>query len=255
MKKFIGLLAVAICVLTSCKEDESSSLNPGTLNLTFENRIAESPLILGETYTNTSNENYRVSELKYIISNITLRRKDGSLFIIPPEESYFVVNQAQASSLTINLDNIDAGAYESVSFGFGVDPTKYPIQSGTLNFIPTAEETGMLWTWSAGYKFIKFEGDFTSNSTQEESPFLIHVGSHGANLDNYREITVPLENTIDEDFMIAEDIQASQHINFDIAQIFDGPNLISLENKSDIQVDPENAPKIASNISTAFSIN
>ena len=249
MKK-IFLTLLAVTTILSCKEDETQSLDPGTLNLTFNNSIT-----LGESYSNTSGESYTVNELKYIISNVMLTRKDGSVISYPQDQSYFVINEADANSLTIQLDDIASGAYTSVTFGFGVDPTKYPIESGTLNFIPTAEEAGMLWTWSAGYKFIKLEGDYISQNGTEEAPYLIHVGSHGANLDNYREITVPLGDDIaNTDFIIGEGLNASQTINFDVSKVFDGTNIISIEDKPDIQVDPENAPKIATNISTAFFV-
>ena len=113
----------------------------------------------------------------------------------------------------------------------------------------------MLWTWSAGYKFIKLEGDYIAEGGTDEEPFIIHVGSHGANLDNYREITVPLGDDIaNTDFNIAEGLNASQTINFDVSRIFDGSNTIRIENKPDIQVDPVNAPLITTNISTAFFV-
>ena len=107
----------------------------------------------------------------------------------------------------------------------------------------------MLWSWSAGYKFIKFEGSYTTTVDNEESnTFLYHVGSHGATLDNYKEVELPISKEI------TTNTTTSQTINFDVAKIFDSINTLSLANKDDIQVDPENAPKIAENVSTAFSI-
>lgn len=254
MKKTLTWL-LTILVIVACKEDESQTPDPGTLNLTFENVINGTLLNLGDSYENSSSESFTVNELKYIISNITLTRKDGSLVIYPVDQSYFVINEADPNTQSIQLENIEAGAYTSLSFGFGVDPTKYPIASGTLNFIPTAEEAGMLWTWSAGYKFIKLEGDFTSQTGTQAAPYLIHVGSHGANLDNYREVMIPLGDDIaNTDFTIGQGVNAAQTIYFDVSKVFDGPNTISIENKPDIQVDPVNSPKIASNISTAFFV-
>jgi len=253
MKKTF-LILLATIAITACKEDETQVQNPGTLNLTFENVIDDTTLNLGDSYINSSSETYTINELKYIISNITLTRKDGSLEIYPQDESYFVINEADANSKSIQLNGIEAGDYTAITFGFGVDPTKYPIESGTLNFVPTAEETGMLWTWSAGFKFILLEGDYTPQTVTESSPYLIHVGSHGANLDNYRDITVALGATSSNtDFTIAEGVNASQTILFDVSKVFDGANTISIDNKPDIQVDPVNAPLIATNISTAFA--
>ncbi|RMB58606.1 hypothetical protein EAX61_09930 [Dokdonia sinensis] len=250
MKK-ICLLILSTCILLSCDSDDNTNREPGSLELRFENKIGSENLILGTPFTNSSNEQYVVNELKYIISNITLTRKDGSQFIYPVADSYAVVNEEESSSKMITLTNIDAGTYDRITFGFGVDPTKYPIESGTLNFVPTAEEAGMLWSWSAGYKFIKMEGTYTPENGTESNDFVIHVGSHGANLDNYKEI----ELAIGEDIKINSATASSKIISFDVSQVFNGANTIRLEDKADIQVDPINAPKIAQNIQAAFSIN
>ena len=252
MKKTLFIL-LTIIAITACKEDESQTQELGTLNLTFENVVDGAPLKLGDSYSNKSLETYTVSELKYIVSNITLTRKDGTLLIYPQDQSYFLINEAEPSSQNIQLEGIEAGDYTAVTFGFGVDPTKYPIESGTLNFIPTAEEGGMLWTWSAGYKFIKLEGDYTTQNATEEASFIVHVGSHGANLDNYKEVTVPLNNN--GYLTIEEKVNTSKTIFFDMGQVFDGANSISIDNKPDIQVDPINAPRIADNISAAFYVS
>ncbi len=249
MKRLIFFF-ISTIVLLSCNSDDNSNNEPGSLELRFVNSIGSENLSLGTTYTNSSNEEYTVNELKYIISNITLTRKDGSQFIYPVAESYAVINEGISTSKKISLSDIDAGTYEKITFGFGVDPTKYPIESGTLNFVPTAEEAGMLWSWSAGYKFIKLEGTFTPENASESSPYNIHVGSHGSNLDNYKEIELPLD-----DIKINADTSVSKSIYFDVSQIFNGANTIRIEDKTDIQVDPVNAPKIAQNIQAAFSIN
>lgn len=255
MKALNYLSIITLCIgLLSCNNDESTTKNPGTLELNFIHTIGSDMLDLGETYQNTSGESYVVDELKYIISNIRLTDTQGDEFIYPVDESYFVIDQAQPLTQMLRLNNIEAGAYTQLAFGFGVDPTKYPIESGTLNFVPTAEEAGMLWSWSAGYKFIKLEGNFTSDTTVTPTPFVIHVGSHGATLDNYKEIELSLISDTGDPLIIEEDVMAVEGIFFDVGRVFDGPNTISIEAKTDIQVDPVNAPKIATNIQTAFFI-
>lgn len=248
MKKIIAFFAFAT-LLVSCNEDkDDTSEEFGSLNLVFENSVGDQPLTLeGNVYLNNSGEAYRVSELKYIISNIELTRSDNTVVTIPPQKSYFVINEAGTTNAS--LDSIPSGSYTNITFGFGVDPTKYPIESGSMNFIPTAEEAGMLWTWSAGYKFLKFEGTYsTTEDTGDENMFTYHVGSHGANLDNYKEVSLAFAKDITANTL------TNQTINFDVAKIFDSTNTISLVAKDDVQVDPENAPKIAENTRTAFNI-
>jgi len=253
MKKFFAFLAGVSILLTACNNNDDPGTivqDPGNLNLVFENTVNGTSLDMAPaTYTNSSDETYTVNELKYIISNITLIKTDNTEYIYPVEDSYFLINED--GSKTANLSNIPADTYKGIKFGFGVDPTKYPIESGTLNFIPLAEEAGMLWTWSAGYKFLKFEGAYANAADPtNETPFLYHVGSHGANLDNYKEITLTLN-----EFGINSENTASKTIQFDIAKIFDSVHTLSLEEKNEIMVDPVNAPKIAENTSTAFSIS
>jgi len=248
MKKTFFLLM--LCTLFIACNDEEENAEPGSLNLTLSNMIEGQPIQLGNTeYENSSGERYIVDELKYILSNIVLVRADGSEFIYPVADSYFLINEADVLSKSISLDNIDAGDYVAIRFGFGVDPMQYPIESGTLNFVPRAEEAGMLWSWSAGYKFLKFEGSYTTPIVTETTPFLFHVGSHGANLDNYKEITLPI-GTI----TINTAVQPSRDIQFEVSAIFNGTNTIAIDNKNEIMIDPINAPLIADNISGAFSI-
>ncbi len=248
MKK-IAILLVTCLAIASCKSDDEGGSEPilGNLTLDFKNVIENTDIELGtNTYTNGSAENYKISELKYIISNIVLINDNGEEFKYPVDQSYFLVNEEVSTSKSIPLSDIPSATYTKIRFGIGVDQSKYPIESGTANFIPTAEEAGMLWNWSAGYKFIKFEGTFGDADT----PFLIHVGSHGATLDNYKEVTLDLSSNV----IVSDSATASIGISADIAKIFDSTNTHSLVEKSDIQVDPENAPKIAENINTMFTV-
>ncbi len=248
MKK-IALLLMIVIASVSCKSDDSTPATPGNVNLTFQNRVGNAPLVLNtDTYTNQSNETYQVSELKYIISNIVFIDANGDEFAYPQAESYFVVNEENPLSKAISLSNVAGGNYTKVRFGIGVDQSNYPL-NGVNDFIPTAQETGMLWSWSAGYKFIKFEGTF-SGPTHANSPFIFHIGSHGTTLDNYRTVTMDLTQALN----VSQEATGSVAINLDVAKIFDSVTNFSLEEKSDVQVDPVYAPIMANNFAASFSI-
>ncbi|QKX04648.1 hypothetical protein HN014_06880 [Aquimarina sp. TRL1] len=249
MKNFflIALLAVGI---VSCKSDDDSTtdLEPGALTINVSNVIDGKNIELNNTsYTNKSNETYKIAELKYIISNIVLIKENGDKVAYPVEKSYFLINEEVDASKKIALSDIEGGVYTKISFGFGVDQSNYPL-NGVNNFIPTAEENNMLWSWSAGYKFLKFEGTYNENDGPEKE-FVIHVGSHGTTLDNYKEVTVNLTQQL----TINKGTTPAITLNADISKIFDGTNTHSLTVKSDIQIDPENAPKIAENVSKMFT--
>jgi len=249
MKKIAySFLLISSIFLSSCNDDNNIN-QTSAIELTFDNRISESQdLILNNsTFVNQNNEIVLTKELKYIISNITLIQDNGTTFEYPKVDSYFVINEEEPSSLLLNLTGIPVGNYTQIAFGIGVDQSKYPLDGGVLNFVPQAEETGMLWNWAAGYKFIKFEGAFTPQGGTE-NPFIIHVGSHGTNLDNYKFVTLPLGNAI----TVATGNTANINVDAFVANIIDATNQIKLENASDIQVDPVNAPKIAKNLESTF---
>ncbi|MGH1385438.1 MbnP family protein [Kordia sp.] len=250
MKKITYIFSLTTLLLASSCSNDSDAIETSAIEITFDNRISASQdLDLGTTvYMNQNNESVVTNELKYIISNIALIQDNGTVFEYPKEDSYFVINEEDSSSLTLSLTGIPVGNYTQISFGIGVDQSKYPLDGGVLNFIPQAEATGMLWNWAAGYKFIKFEGTFTPQGGTE-SPFAIHVGSHGQNLDNYKFVTLPLANTIN----ISAGNTASVTVEAYVQSIIDATNQIKLEDTSDIQIDPVNAPRIAKNLESTFS--
>lgn len=244
MKRIAFLLCITLAIV-GCSDDDTET---GDVTLSFENIIAGNNIELNNTsYTNESDETYTISELKYIVSNIVLIKDNGDQFTYPQADSYFLVNEKADASKTLALNGVNAGEYTKIKFGIGVDQSKYPLNE-VNNFIPTAEENDMLWSWSAGYKFIKFEGSYTTPGNDPET-FIIHVGSHGTNLDNYKEVTLDLPNPL----MVTNESSSSIAISSDIAKIFDSTNTHSLKEKSDIQVDPVNAPIIAQNIATMFT--
>lgn len=249
MRNIFLILSIAIFAVSCKNDDTQTSATPGTVNINFQNKVGNQSLILNaEGYANLSGETYTVSELKYIVSNIVFIDADGNEFAYPQAESYFVVNQADENSKKLALTNVAGGIYAKVRFGIGVDQSNYPL-NGSNDFIPTADENGMLWSWSAGYKFLKFEGRF-SGPTLTDKPFNLHIGSHGTNQDNYREITMPI-NAIN----VSSESTNNLTLTMDVAKIFDGVAAFSLEEKSDVQVDPVYAPKLINNFQASFSVN
>jgi hypothetical protein len=239
------LLVIIICLSLACSSDDEA----GNISINFNTKVGEANLELNSnTYTKNGGESFSVDELKYIISNIVLIDANGNEFVYPQQDSYFLINEAVIQSQSFTLQNINANNYTSIRFGVGVDQSNYPL-NGVDNFVPTAEDNGMLWSWSAGYIFMKIEGLYSS-SQSTDVPFRYHIGSHGENLDNYREVNL--------DFMqplaVSESQTAEVNINFDVLKLFSSEYDMLLEDKDDIQIDPENAPKIRENYAQAFEI-
>lgn len=224
-KNTFAFLAFAT-FLTSCSSDDDSGQSlsgNGEMELFFDNSVNGDKLILGTNYTNSNNETLKINRLNYIVSNFILIKEDGTEFAYPKEDSYFVISE-EAGLKSIHLHNIPAGNYTKIRFGLGVDQQRY-LQGETAqqSFWDLADENDLTWTWSTGYRFINFEGSFTSPNFEGEKIFQVHQGSNTAT-DNYREITVILPNTA----RVRADISPSVHFIADANEILDGQNKIKL---------------------------
>src|SRR5690606_41193602 len=105
------------------------------------------------------------------------------------------------------------------------------------------------WSWAAGYKFLNFEGTFTSETVTEPTDFKIHMGSLGSDLDLYREVTLELPTNA----LVSDDLSPGIHLKIDAGKILVGPaGNISLSEKAVVMVDEVKSPKIAENTSKMF---
>jgi hypothetical protein len=105
----------------------------------------------------TESYGYRLTDLRYYVSQIALIQNDGST--IELEDLYLLVDLGN-SDQTYDLGSWDVGAVKSMRFSIGVDqahnhldPTTYPPTHPLSPQLPT-----MHWGWSAGYRFCTLEG-------------------------------------------------------------------------------------------------
>lgn len=218
----LNVLLVSACSSDDNLEDKMDDL-PGKATLYFDNGFKGDALILGSTYLNSNNEKLTIKRLNYIISNIVLIKTDGTPYVYPKKHSYFIISEEKQIK-TIYLENIPSGDYKQIKFGIGVDNQRYlEGESSQQAFWDYASSLDMVWTWSTGYRFINFEGSFTSNQNMDPVDFQVHQGSNTAT-DNYREITLQLPTTLR---VRAKDIP-NVHLMTDANVILDGLNKIKL---------------------------
>ncbi len=229
MKFFNQSLVIAFAMaltLVSCSNDDTTETisGEGTLKLEFDNVYRSADLAMNTAYTNSNGEVVKVSKLKYIISNIKLTNEDGTVFTYPKSQSYFIVDELTAYSLILNLPNVPAGNYTKVSFGIGVDQDQFNLgAAGQGNFLTDAQNAGMMWSWSAGYKFVAFEGTFTSSTVTTPTSYMVHTGQTGTDY-NYTSVTLDLPTKA----LVRTTITPQVHIMADASQLIDGTNKISL---------------------------
>lgn len=232
MKFQLNKIVIAIIVaitLTSCSNDNNTAIGNGTLKIEFDNVYGDANFAFNTPYTNSNGEVINVTNAVYIISNIVLTKQDGSTYTIPKSESYFFVNESDASSTVISLPNIPSANYTKVSFGVGVDETQFNVGAdGQGNLWERASNLGMTWSWAAGYKFVKFEGTVTSAS-HTDANYRVHTGKTGS-VYNYASVTLDLP----ENALVRTNITPQVHIMANLKEIIDGTTKINFEDGLDV---------------------
>lgn len=258
--KTVALAAIATAFVSCSSDDDATNEviadTYGDVEFYFDNGTNGDALTLGVPYTNSMNETLTVDKLNYIISNFVLIDTDDNEVVYPKEQSYFITNQ-QDEIKTVHLENIPAGNYKAVRFGIGVDEQRY-LQGETAqqSFWDLAAANDLTWTWSTGYRFVVFEGAFTSAENTEPIPFKVHQGSN-SETDNYREVTLTLPTTA----RVREGETPSIHIITDVNKLLDGETKISLYDNLNQAgtaaaiMGGENLIKIADNSTEMFTVD
>lgn len=254
--KALAVLALS-AAFTACSSDDEVIAGTGNLGLEFDNSFAGNDLIL-DTQANTtaSNEVLKISSIKYIVSNIVLTTEDGTVFTYPKSSSYFIVDEADASTHVLNLKDIPAANYTKVTFGIGVDEEQYKTgANGQGDFLATADAADMLWGWSAGYKFLAFEGTFTSSEFKTPVAFRVHTGQTAAAY-NYTTVSLDLNSKA----LVRETITPQVHIKADLAKILNSTNAIKLSDNNPNGTGANimggvNLSLITANIATMFTVD
>lgn len=256
MKNFkIALVALSSLLIISCdkNDDDNSKLKgSGEVSITYDNGYAGNDLLLGAKYiANANGEALTVTRFNYIVSNFRLIDVDGNEFVFPKDESYFIISQ-EADQDDVVLPQIPAGEYTTLKFGLGIDEEKYQQGAeGQGDFITEAEANNMMWTWAAGYKYINFEGTFTTETETEEAPYKIHLGRMGDDLSNYQEVSLQLPTNV----KVSDEMDSNIHLKIDAAKILSATTNIKLSEGSTIMFDPVKSPQVGVNASQMFVVD
>ncbi|MCG2611117.1 hypothetical protein LZZ90_06325 [Flavobacterium sp. SM15] len=257
-KNLIAFMAVLI-TLVACNNDETilNSNEKGKLEVEFDNIFSGADLTLNNQLNTTSQgENLKIGKIKYIVSNIVLTKEDGTVFVYPKNQSYFIVDESDETKRVLELQDVPVGNYTQIKFGIGVDQAQYNLgATGQGDFLAQAEAADMLGSWDAGYKFIAFEGTFTSNTVSSDTPFMVHTGKTASNY-NYTEITLSMPDKA----LVRTKITPEIHIMADVNKIIDGANKIKLSDNTAggmgaMIMSGNNVSLITANLQEMFSVN
>lgn len=264
MKKTNQLLLVLFCnslLFATCKKDTINSGigEPSSLSIEFDHIAGGQNLVLNTgTYRNAAGESFSIDLLQYYISNIRLRKTDGSWYQLPTDSSYFLVKEGTAGSDPIKL-TVPSADYDQLQFVLGVDSLRNTLEisqrTGVLD--PAGDiGSGMYWSWNSGYIFFKMEG-LSPDAPADPAglhKFRFHIGGYGgystATLNNIKTITIDLSaNGIAQP---RPGRKSNIHLLVDLLKVFDGTPAISIKDHPTVMFSPFSVT-IADNFSRLFT--
>ena len=155
--------AFILClVFTSCKKSGSDS-EPASpvVTVSFAHVAGGDTLTFdGSTYTNAAGNEYAVTKLQYILTDMYLQQDGEDATRVFSEK--FVDADLNVTDTAVATA---AGEYSGISFVFGV--RNDVVLSETTDF------DNMEWP-GAGYHYMKFEGSYLEGAGKES--FLVHTG-------------------------------------------------------------------------------
>ncbi|MFC4262855.1 MbnP family protein [Ferruginibacter yonginensis] len=259
MKKLFFVAIAATSLFTSCKKTDtpiSTDMNAtGKIAVEFDNVVGASDLQLNTgTYTNASNESFKVTTLKYFVSNFSFTKTDGTVITIPQKESYFLIDESIDASHAPEF-TLPVGQYKSVCFMVGVDSLRNTkdISERTGVLDPATTAAGMYWSWNSGYIHFKLEGT-SSASPQTGNIFQYHIGLFGGytspTINNTRIVTLDLSAR--GIAVVKKDNTSDVHLFADILKVFTGNTNVSIASVSAVH-GATNSANIANNYKAMFT--
>ncbi|RYU79602.1 MbnP family protein [Hymenobacter persicinus] len=238
-------LALAAVALSGCDKKKADPAAPqtGSVSIALENVVGPNLLKLSTSptvydYATASNEQFNVSHFHYFVSNIKLRRADGTEYAEP--ESYHLVEESAPDSKTFVLKDVPVGEYTGLSFLVGVDAARNTsgAQQGAL-----APSTDTFWNWTTGYIFVKMEG--YSPQAPGSHAMQFHIGGFADPNNALRTVApaLPAGTTV----QVRQDYAPEVHLKADLLRMFTGPNPVSFATFASPHMPGANAVKVADN--------
>lgn len=254
--RFFTLVTCISMLLMGCSENPSHSIHDdhGSVKVQLQHLFDSLPFAFNTEYDLPNGEKIRSTMLKYYMSNISFEKADGSLHIIPQDESYFLVDESMSSTKLLSLDHIPAGTYTAIRFTIGVDSLRSTMgldkRKGILDIGAAAQD--MYWSWNSGYIHLKFEGTFSAPKASGDIRY--HVGGFGGysspTINAIRTIRLALGNN---PLVITGGAQKTLTVSADLKKMFTGPIPFSVAENASVMFSPF-CVTIADNYATMFSI-
>lgn len=253
---------IAILLFSQCTEEGDGS-GSGTIEIKFDNIVGDKQSgILSNPYnedypfTTANGQDYNLTLIKYIVSEIVLEGPDGAYYAdelsIAGDQinGYYLVDESNLSSQRVRIERIPPGIYDQISFKIGIE--EEGVEQGASIILD-----GMFWAWNSGYISMKVEGqspqsdgESFGDTIEEENPhgFGYHIGGWKSP-NNVKTVTIDMD-----EILVSSDYKPEIHLVADIAQFLDGGEAFDFSMQNSIH-DPNSGTPYADNIPMMFSFD
>lgn len=257
MKKVLFSALAGSLLLFSCKKN--NEYDPSVLadlTVEFDQVAGSSDLHLNTgNYTNSMGQSFNVTKMKYFVSNFTLTNANGTVYTVPQDECYFLIDESDPTS-HMPLMKVPEGEYKSISFMIGVDSLRNTMdvsqRTGDLDVSGVAAD--MYWSWNSGYIFLKLEGT-CPDVAAAGNIFRYHIGGFGGysspTPNNLRTFTLDL--TSRGTAKVKSGKNTNIHLMVDILKILNGSTNITLGSPTAEVHSPAAGTPLADNYSAMIS--
>lgn len=234
---------LAFILLVSCKKDKSITSNGSNVSTSATFKLvlkSDAPLFIWDSLcnTNAAGNYYSVVHLKMYVSNITLKKENGSSLSF---NKVYYLDPSDSLKNSIAIDALPKGNYTEMSFLLGLDS----IHNIDYGLPSNLDNLNMAWptAMGGGYHFLKMEGYFL-DSLSVSNGYAIHLGTNH----NLSRISINKQ-------MVQEDGLHNYSLVFNINEVFVNPYLYDLNKEPVYTMSDSTAMyKIKTNIKDAFTI-
>jgi len=166
----LALFCIIAFLISGC-EDTKKSVEPEFI---FKHKVNGFELQKGAmNYVNKAGNLYRVDELQYFISEITIKTSEGQIIPLTTDNGIHYVDINIPTTLTWRpVDPLPVTNYSSISFVFGITEMK-----NKTGLFVNPPERDMFWPelMGGGYHYMKMNGQWKSIGDTVK-PFNFHLG-------------------------------------------------------------------------------
>lgn len=250
-----SILLITIITISSLAFSQNEKTDLAMLSINIKDVVGNEPLALDKHYTNVKGEKFNITTFNFFISNIKLHYKNGKEYVVPQDESYFLIKTSDSLSKKINL-KVPEGKYTKLSFTIGVDSLRNTMdisqRTGVLDPAGGMNK-GMYWSWNSGYIFTKLEGmcDQAPLDKTGQHKFRYHIGGYSKpGINNIKTVTLDLSKN--GTVQVRKNKETKLFIQADAGKFFDGPTKISIAENPMVMFG-EMGPVIAKNYAEMFT--